>query len=171
MAKTLSTSVSASISWNHTNVLTGSLNIVNANGFSYSKSTTSGTGAAGTADLVYTLQTTLAGAATTTIDVAGSVTDAFGATITMARIKFLFVHLTTDTTATHITLGNATNPVALFSAGTATTTIRNGGILLRGGTGATGIAVAAGSTDELLFTNADASNTATLQIAIVGSSA
>jgi hypothetical protein len=171
MAKTLTASISASISWTHTNAIDGSQNIVDSNSFSYAKSITSGTGAAGTADLVYHVVSTLAGAGTTELDVAGTLTDQFGATITMARIKYLWVSHTTDTTATHITVGNAVAPVSLFSAATTTITVRNGEIFLKGGTGATGIAVSAGTTDDILFTNADASNSATVQIAIIGSSA
>jgi hypothetical protein len=171
MAKTFSANVTAGINWTHTNAIAGSQNINDSNSFSYSKSLTDGTGAAGTADLVYHAVVTLAASGDTTVDLAGSVADQFGATITMARAKYVWVHHTTDTTATSVTLGNATNPVNLFSAATTTHTVRNGGIFFVGSTGATGIAITGGASDAIKLVNADASNSATVQLAVIGSSA
>lgn len=170
MAKSLSATVSAGITFNFTNSLTGSITVSAPAGFSYSQSLTNGTGAANTADLVYAVQSTLAGAANTTIDLAGSVTDFFGSTITMARVKYLLIKHTNDTTATSITVGNGTNALALFNAATATHSIRNNGVFLVGCADATGIAVSAGTTDELKLLNADGTNTATYQVSIIGSS-
>lgn len=171
MAVTLTSNVSASIGWTYTSALTGSHNIVDSNSWSFTKSLTSGTGSAGTADLIYHSQGTISASGTQNFDFAGSLTDVFGTTITMARIKYIFLHHTTDTTATSLTVGNHAAPIAIFSAGTTTCSIRNGGILLFGCSDATGIAVGAGSTDGLKVLNADGSNTATYQIAVIGSSA
>jgi hypothetical protein len=171
MSATLTANVSAGVSWTYATALSGGITPTAQSSFTYNKSITNGTGAAGTADLIYAVQGTLAGGANTTLDFAGSLTDFFGTTITMARLKFLFVHLTTDTTSTGLTIGNASSPLGLFSAGTATHTIGNGGIFLIGNSGATGIAITGGSTDGLKLLNADGTNTATYQIAAIGSSA
>ncbi len=170
MAVTLTASVNASISWNHSSALTGGT-VTDISSFSYSKSLTSGTGAAGTADLIYWAQSTITASSTSNFDLVGALTDTFGATITMARLKYLWLSHTTDTTATSITVGNHANPIALFSAGTTTMSIRNGGIYLFGCTDATGIAMTAATTDALKVLNADGANSATLQICAIGSSA
>lgn len=170
MAKTLTTNISAGVGWNHTNALSGNINVVSAANFAFSAATANGTGAAGTADLVYPIQTTIAPEATLTIDVAGGITDAFGTTITMAKIKFLYIHLMTTTGAPTVIVGDATNPVPLFSATTATVTIRNGGFLLLGDSGATGIPVTATTADEIAIENPSETLTAHVQIFIVGSS-
>ena len=170
MATSLTATVSASISWTFSNALTGSINTVNSNQWSYSKSTTNGTGAAGTADLIYAAAGTIAASATLNLDFAGSLASFFGTTITMARMKFLFLHHTTDTTATSLTIGNHANPLALTS-GTDTISLRNGGILLFGDSGGTGIAITGGATDALKIVNADGANTATYNVCAIGGSA
>lgn len=171
MAATLAASYSANINWTYTNALTGSINSTNSNGFSYTKSITNGTAAAGTADLIYAVSGTIAGGASTSPDFVGGLSDWFGTTITMARLKVLFIHLTTDTASTGLTIGNGTNPLLLFSAGSATHTIGNGGIFLIGNTGATGIAMTAATSDVLKLLNADGAVTATYNLCAIGSSA
>lgn len=166
-----SCTVGASFNYTLTKTRTGNLSVPDSQSFTYSKNYTNGTAAAGTADLIYGAQGTLAGAASVTLDFSGGVTDAFGDTITMARLKHLFIHLTTDTTSTGLTVGNATNPINLFSAATATISIRNGGIFLIGDTGATGIPLGAAASDALKLLNADGTNTATYVIGAIGSSA
>lgn len=170
MAETLTASISASINWNYTSTQTGSINTVNNNGWSFSKSLTSGTGAAGTADLIYAAQGTITASGTSNFDFAGSLTTWAGTTITMARVKYLYFAVTTDTAGSSATLGNHANPLP-FVTTTATVSVRNGGILLMGCSDATGIAVGAGATDALKVVNADASVTLTYQICAIGSSA
>jgi hypothetical protein len=171
MAATLTAQVNAGVSWTYTNALTGSINSVNSNSFSYSKSLTNGTGAAGTADLIYAAQTTIAGGATSNFDFVGGLTDFFGTTITGARLKFLYIHHTTDTAASSITVGAHAAPLTLLSVGTTTFSILNGGIYLFGSTGATVIAMTAATTDALKIVNADGAVTATLQICAILASA
>jgi hypothetical protein len=169
---TLTAQINAGVSWTYTNALTGSINSVNSNSFSYSKSLTNGTGAAGTADLIYAAQGTIAGAATTNLDFVGSLADFFGTTISGARIKYLYLHHTTDTAASALTVGNhATAPISLYSAATTTQSVRNGGILLFGCSDATGIAMTAATTDALKILNADGAVTATYQIVCIMGSA
>lgn len=171
MAATLASQVLCTFTWNYQTALTGGATSQNAYTFSYSKTLTNGTGSAGTADLIYTVQTTIAASGTLNIDLVGALADFFGTTITMARLKYIFLSLLTDTTASSITVGNHAAPIALFSAGTATTSIRNGGFFALGCSDATGIAMTGAATDALKILNADGSNTATVQFAAIGSSA
>ena len=170
MAVTLTATISANIGWVYTSARTGSLNIIDSASFSFSKSLTSGTGAAGTADLIYSAQGTIAAAGTLNLDFAGSLTDSFGTTITMARMKYLMLQNTTDTAASALTVGNHANPLGIVS-GTNTISIRNGGILMMGCSDATGIAITGGATDALKIVNADGAVTATYQVCAIGSSA
>src|SRR5947207_268332 len=129
MATTLTTStIQAKLTWDYENVDAVMGNTVNANSDNYSTSMTQGTGAAGTADLLYAKSLTIAGGGNTTLDLAGSLTDAFGNVLTMARVKVIKIQLTTDTTASAIAIGNGTNPfINWISPSTGTISVRNGG--------------------------------------------
>lgn len=171
-ATSLAATITAGISWTYTNVLTGSINTQNANSHTYSQKLTNGTGASGTADLLYAVKTTIAGAGSTTLDLAGTLTDFFGNVLTMARAKYMYFNLTADTTASDVSIGNATAPLLNWiSAATSTVKVRNGGLFLLGGPDATGYAVTATTADGLKVLNNDATNTATLKLAVIGSSA
>ena len=171
MAMTISSlKVQATISWNVTNALTGLDSTSNNSSFTYSLSFAHGTGAAGTADILFAIQTTIAGAGNYEPDLAGSLLDFFGNTLTMARVKCLYVHLTTDTAASGISIGNAAAPwVNWISAATSTVKVYNGGLFLLAGSGATQYAVTAGTGDDLKILNDDASVTATVKVCIIGS--
>jgi hypothetical protein len=179
MSTTLTTkAIKVALSYDYENVLTMG-NTVASNQHTYSKSMTNGTGGSGTADLVYSTSTTIAASSSSNIDLAGSLTDFFGNTLTFARIKILCVELTNDTTASSIKVGGASsNGFAnwIGSAGTFATDqpyvrVRNGGILLLGCTDGTGYAVTAGTADILKLTNEDGANTATIHLTIIGSTA
>lgn len=169
MAATLTASVSAGVSWVYTSGGTPASN--NSNAYAFSRSLTNGTGAINTADLIYAATGTITASNNTTVDLVGGSTDFFGTTITMARLKYLYVENTNDTTSTGITVGNATNPINLFSAPTATHTVGNGGIFLMGNSGATGIAMTGAASDTLKLLNADGANSATYHLCAIGSSA
>lgn len=172
MAATLTSTVSASVQWSYATALSTLVNPTVQGGFTYSGSTTNGTGAAGTADLIYALQTTIAGGGNTTFDLAGSLADWFGTTISMVRVKTIFCALSTATTASSIAFGNATNPlINWISAATSTIKILNGGCFLLASTGATGYAVTAATGDIVKILNNDGSNTATINVVFIGSSA
>lgn len=165
-------STKALVSWQFDNALTGSITTTNLSNWTYSKTLTAGTGGAGTSDLLYAIQTTIAGAGTLNLDLAGTLTDFFGNTITMARVKIMMFHLTTDTTASSILIGNhASALINWVGAAAHTVRVRNGGCLYLACTDATAYAVTATTADAIKILNEDATNTATLQIAIVGSTA
>lgn len=177
MSTTLVTkAIKAAISYDYENVLTMG-NTVSSNQHTYNKSMTSGTGGSGTADLIYSASLTLAASATTNLDLAASLLDAFGNTLTFARLKVLMVELTNDTTASSIKVGGAASAGFINwigSAGTFATDqpyvrVRNGGLLLLACTDGTGYAVTATTADILKLTNEDGANVATIHITLIGS--
>lgn len=163
--------VTAGVQWDMYNTAVG-FTTTNVSSLTYSKTLTNGTGANGTADLLYAATYTIAGAGTQNVDVAGSLTDFFGNSIAMARVKFMMVKLASTTTATDISFGNHAAPlINWISAATSTVKIYNDGIFLIGGGGATQYAVTATTADGLKILNNDATNSATVNLVVVGSSA
>lgn len=164
--------VNASIDWSASNTV-NAIAIGPVTGrFAYTKSLTNGVGTIGTADLLVIATYTIAGAGTQNLDLAGSVSDLLGNAVAMARVKFMYVNLAATTTSTSISFGNHAAPlINWISAATSTVKIFNDGIFLIGGGGATQYAVTATSADGLLITNLDATNSATVNLAVVGSSA
>jgi hypothetical protein len=125
----------------------------------------------GAFDQVYTDVRTLAGGASETLDLYGSLVNAFNETINFARIKSISVELLTTTLATSITVGNAASDPWTGPLGgtTPTVTIRNGGFFAVGCTDATGIGtVTNASADKLKILNNDGAVTATYRITIIG---
>lgn len=118
------------------------------------------------ADLMFADQRTLADGASETLDLAGSLTSAFGATITFAEVTALYVE---NAGTTAITIGNAaTNTwVGPFGAATHTITIEPGEAVNL--TSRNGWAVTAGTADLLKVLNA-AGAAGTYNIVIIGRS-
>ena len=144
----------------------------NQSSFNASIALTNGTGATGTANLIYALQTTIAGGGNTTITLDSGITDFFGTGIVMVRCKVMFIALTAATAATSVQVGNGSNPfINWVGAAAHTIQIRNGGFFLLACADGTAYAVTASTGDVLKILNNDGSNVATLQIALVGSTA
>lgn len=109
-----------------------------------------GTGA-NQADILYMAERTVASASNDDIDLAGVLTDAYGATITVAELVALVVaNVQADGTAnsTNLTLGGATNFVPGFE--NALWPISPGGIFEIVSPGAAGLATITASTGDLL---------------------
>lgn len=149
-----------------------SLNPTNSSqSFNTVLSFTSAGAGAGAFNEQYVAVRTLAGGATETLDLYGSLTNLVSETINFARIKYIGIELLTTTTATSITVGNAASNgfVGPFGAATHTITIRNGGFWGVGCADATGLGtVTNSSTDNLKIANNDGSNTATYRITLIG---
>lgn len=137
---------------------------------------TNGT-AAGQADVLYTAQTTIAGNANTTLNLS-SLTNAFGSTVSLARIKAMYFENTATpsggtTRSSSIAIGGAgVTPFVggFFNAGTDTLTLRNGVHMSVGVVqDATGYVVGTGVNLEIA--NSDASNSAIVNIGLAGCSA
>ncbi|MEU3098512.1 hypothetical protein ABZ690_28100 [Streptomyces sp. NPDC006967] len=131
-----------------------------------------GTGA-GAADLVWSDRRTIAASGSEDLDLAGALTDAFGATVTFARIKGLVIAAAAANT-NNVVVGaaSATQWATLFNAA-GTVTLRPGAFLAVG-TGeadATGYAVTASTGDLLKVANSSSGTGVTYDIHIIGASA
>lgn len=130
---------------------------------------------AGKADLLFVDERTVNESSNDDIDLAGALTDAFGATITAAEVVALFIinaPRSGTANASDLTIGNATNAFEGFLSAAGTIgPIKPGGFLLIGAGNAAGLgAVTAGSADELRIANGAGGN-ATYQIGIIARSA
>jgi hypothetical protein len=129
-----------------------------------------GTGA-NQADLVYAAERTVASATNDDIDLAGVLTDAFGATITSAElVALLVINEQADGTAntTNLTLGGAANPVPGF--GSALWPISPGGFFEMVSPGAAGLATVTASTGDLLRVTNSSGATAKYKILLLARS-
>lgn len=171
----MSTSLSfgpISVVWPWSYTLTAQPNNIPSSGpWNYSNTQlTNGTGA-GNADRLYASQLTLAGAGSTTLNLS-SLTNPFGTSIALARIKAMYFENNTATTSTGVAIGNAgVNPFTggFFNAGTDTLTLRNG-VCMSVGVCQDATAYAVGTGVNLLITNSDGANSATVNVGLVGAS-
>ncbi|MGA5424526.1 hypothetical protein [Streptomyces lavendulocolor] len=142
-------------------------------GLAKSVSLADGTGA-GKADRVFTDTRTLAASASEDLDLAGVLTDAFGASITFAKVKALMV-VAAAANSNNVIVGGASSNgfISWVGGATHTVTVRPGGALalLAGETDATGYAVTAGTADLLKIANSGAGSSVTYSVAILGTSA
>jgi hypothetical protein len=126
-----------------------------------------GTGASA-AQVVYSTTGTIASGATTTLDLAGSLTDAFGSTVTFTKVKYIYIGNTSTVVSHNLVVGNAAAPIVDWvGAGTHTITVKYGGFLLLSAPGTDGYTITAGSADSLKLA-ATATLNATYEIIIVG---
>jgi len=134
--------------------------------------TTLGTGA-NQADILWTAQRTVNASTNDDIDLAGVLTNAFGATITTAElVAILIINAPLSGTANRssLTSGGGTNPVTGFLGGTTPTVgpIRPGGFFLIGCGDAAGIGAVTAGTGDILRVANGAGGAATYQIAVIG---
>ena len=137
----------------------------------FSWTVANGTGA-NQADLVFSDQRTLALSTSENLDLAGSLTDAYGTTITFARIKMIYVKAKSTNGGNIIVGGAAANTfVGFFANSSDKINLTAGQMLQVTAPDATGWAVTAGTADILKVENDDGSATGTYDIIIVGASA
>lgn len=122
------------------------------------------------ADLMYSDSNTLAASGTTDLDLAASLADGFGTTLTFARIKLLMVTAAAGNTNNVLLSRPAANGVPLFSAVSDQLIIPPGGMFLWAAPGAA-IAVTAGTADLITLTNSAGSTSVTYDVVIIGASA
>lgn len=132
----------------------------------------SGTGA-GKADIRFTDTRTLVASATEDLDLAGVLTDSFGATLTFARIKGLVIAASAANTNNVIVGGAAANAWASLLGAAGTLTLRPGAsvALLTGAADATGYAVTPGTADLLKIANSGAGTSVSYDLVVIGASA
>jgi hypothetical protein len=130
--------------------------------------------AAGQADRLWAPPTrTLIASANEDLDLAGVLTDAFGATLTIARVKALYIAAAAGNTNNVVVGAAAANPWAALLSATGTVTLRPGAFVLVGTStvDATGYAVTAGTGDLLRVTNSAGVTSVSYDIAVIGTSA
>lgn len=132
----------------------------------------SGTGA-GQADLIFSDRRTLAASASESLDLAGVLLDAFGATLTFVKIKGLYISAADANINTVVVGAAASTPWATLLSATGTVTLRPGSFLGVGvgAADATGYAVTASTADLLKITNGGSGTSVSYDIAIIGTSA
>ena len=130
-----------------------------------------GTGA-NQADLAFWDQRTLAPSANEDHDLAGGLTDAFGAVLTFARIKGILISASSANANNVIVGGAASNQFLTWVGGGAhTVTVRPGGFLMLAAPDAVAYAVTAATGDLFRIANSGAGTSVTYDMVIVGSSA
>ncbi|GGN39471.1 hypothetical protein FHR83_006714 [Actinoplanes campanulatus] len=140
---------------------------------SYMTDLTDGT-SAGQANRIFHDTRTLAASSSEDIDLAGVLTDAFGSTITLARVKGLIIAAAAANTNNVLVGGaSATQFVSWNGGATHTVTVRPGAVfaLVAGSADATGYVTAAGSTDLLKIANSSSGTSVTYDIVVIGCSA
>lgn len=124
------------------------------------------------ADRLWTDRRTLTASSEDLLDLAGVLTDAFGATITFARIKALMV-LGAAANPGQLIVGAATTNgvVGPFGAASHSVRVPPGGLFLIATPDLVAYPITAGTADILRVSNSSASASATYDITIVGASA
>jgi hypothetical protein len=128
--------------------------------------------AANQADQIFSDTRTLAASASETLDLTGTLVDALGATVTMARVKGIIVRAADGNTNDLLLGGAASNGFASW-VGDATdkVKIKPGGLLVLMSPGATSYPVTAGTGDLLQLANSGAGTSVTYDVVIIGASA
>lgn len=123
------------------------------------------------ADKIYTLTNTITASGTATLDLAGLVTDVFGVTFTIVKLKMLIVRAAAANT-NNVTIGPpASNGLAgLFGGTTPTISVMPGGVFAWAAPGTTAPTVIAATGDLLTFTNSSSGTSVTYDVIVVGTS-
>ena len=123
-------------------------------------------------DLLYGAKAvSLSGSGTNNLDVAGTLSDFYGTTITAVKLKFFYFKNLSTTAGDTITLGNhASAALLLFGAAAHTVTVGPNGVFMLWEPGLAGITVTA-STGDILKILENSGNANTYDIAFGGTSA
>jgi hypothetical protein len=132
---------------------------------------------AGQADKIYTLkEQTIADGGTLSIDVKGSLTDAFGAAFTPAKLRAVAIvscggppSCSSAANTTNLTLFGDANGVPILNTAATTSTLTPGGSFVKTDMSTAGIAVTAGTGDIIKIVNA-AGAAAKVDVVLIGTS-
>jgi hypothetical protein len=124
-----------------------------------------------TADLIFSDQRTITASSNEDLDLAGSLTDAYGATLTFARMKALFISAATGNTNNVRVTRPASNGVPFLLAASDGIDVRPGGFLFIAAPDATAYAVTAGTGDLINVANSSSGTSVTYDVVIIGASA
>lgn len=131
-----------------------------------------GTGV-GAADTLFTDRRTLASTATEDLDLSGTLTDAFGVPVVMARIKGVVISASGMNTNNVVVGAASSNAWASLLNSSGTVTLRPGAsfALIAGPVDELSYSVAAGTGDLLKVANSGSGSTVTYDVVLIGSSA
>ena len=113
-------------------------------------------------------QRTLNASATENLDLAGSLTNAFGTTLTFTKLKGLFVKAASGNTNNVNVIREGTNGVPLFLALGDGIPVKPGGWFAWVDPSAAGVTVTAATGDLLTFTNSAGGTAVTYDVVIIG---
>lgn len=139
----------------------------------YAATLQSGTGA-GQADKIFHDQRTLAASASEDLDLAGVLTDAFGASLTFVKVKALIISAAAGNTNNVLVGGVAAGLSSIITPQTTGVVVVRPGAtfaVLAGAADATGYAVTATTADLLHVANSAAGTSVTYDVIIIGTSA
>lgn len=122
----------------------------------------------GAASKIFTDTRTVTASTTDSLDLAGSLVDAFGATITFTKIKAIYVHADANNNNNVNVTRPAANGVPLFLAASDGIPVKPGGLLAWVAPDSAGIAVTAGTGDLLDLVNSAGGSSVTYDIVIIG---
>ena len=126
---------------------------------------------ANAADLIFMDTRTIAASSSENLDMAGSLVDPLGATLTFATIKAIYVKAASGNTNNVVVGGAGSNTLlGIFSDATDKIVVKPGGVFLWVAP-ATGAAVTASTGDILLVANSSSGSSVTYDIVIIGTSA
>lgn len=169
MAKTLTTSVTAQITTAYKNLLDLSTPVDNLDKKVLIR-LASGTGA-NSGDLQFHDQRTLSASATEDLDLAGGLTDAYGATLTFVELRAVMVFAAAANTNNVNVQRASSNGVPLFLAASDGVPVPPGGVFLWSCPADGKVSVTAGTGDLLTITNSAGSTSVTYDVVIIGTSA
>jgi hypothetical protein len=113
---------------------------------------------------------TLSASNADSLDLAGVLTDPFGATISFVRVKGLLVYANTSNT-NNLLVGAGTNSFSSWMTGTTpTVVVKPGGLLFVMAPDAVGYTVTAGTADILTITNSAGGTSVNYDIVVMGAS-
>ena len=128
---------------------------------------TNGTGA-NQASQVWSDQRTLTASATENLDLAASLTNAFGTTLTFTKVKLIMVKAAAANTNSVQVQRGATNGVPLFMAASDGIALTPGAWFIAVFPDATGVAVTASTGDILTITNSAGGTSVVYDIVLIG---
>lgn len=130
-----------------------------------------GTGA-NQADLFWADTRTLAASGTENLDLAGVLTDAFGATITSAELVAVLITAAPGNTNNVVVGGAASNTLLMLGDATDKVPVKPGGVFLLAAPNAAGLCtVTAGTGDILLVANSSSGTPVTYTVSLIARSA
>jgi len=164
----LTTTLNASVIADQTNVLDLATGVFPVRQF-FTTTLTSGT-ATGQADRIWTDTRTVTASGTDALDLAGSLVDAFGATLTFVKLKGVYVSAAAGNTNNVRINRPASSGVPLFLAASDGIDVLPGGAFAWVAPGA-GVTVTAATGDLLNVDNSSSGTSVTYNIVLVGTSA